>query len=228
MYLFFKHCLDVFVATLFLVMLLPLFAVLVILLRFTAEGEVFYRQERVGFKGEKFYILKFATMLKDSLNIGSGAVTMRNDPRITRIGKVLRITKLNELPQIINVLKGDMTLVGPRPLLFNSFCKYSNEAQEAIKQCVPGITGIGSIIFRDEEKLITQAKQKGIEPKEFYASVIFPKKGNLEIWYSKNRNMLTDVKIIILTALIIIHPSYKKTPTWFKGIVMPTMDSLLY
>ena len=227
MYLFFKRLIDIFVSLILISVLSPLFILLILILRFTGEKEVFYKQERVGYKGQTFYILKFATMLKDSLNLGTGAVTLRNDPRITKIGKILRITKINELPQIINVLKGDMTLVGPRPLLVKSFSKYSIEAQEAIKKCVPGITGIGSIMFRDEEKMITNAKVNGIEPKEFYANYVFPYKGSLEIWYSKNKNMLIDVKIVILTALIIVVPKYKNAHKWFYSIPLPAYDTVI-
>jgi len=218
MYPFFKRFLDVLVSLLLIILILPIFISLIVLLRFSGEGEVFYRQERVGKGGQTFHILKFATMLKDSLNLGTGAVTLRNDPRITKIGKFLRITKLNELPQIFNVLKGDMTLVGPRPLLVTSFSKYSIEAQDAIKKSVPGITGIGSIMFRDEEKMVTKAKENGIDPKEYYRDVIFPYKGKLEQWYHLNKSMIVDIKILVLTAIIVFNSSYNKAHLWFKGL----------
>ena len=125
MYNFFKRLLDVFVSLITLIILLPVFLPIIIILRFSAEGEVFYFQERIGFKNSKFKIWKFATMLKNSMNIGSGSITLRNDPRVTKIGSFLRKTKINELPQIINILKGDISLVGPRPLVIKTFRAYN-------------------------------------------------------------------------------------------------------
>ena len=121
MYKFFKRSLDIVVSFVALVILLPFFIPIIIILKFTAEGEVFYFQERIGINNSKFQIFKFATMLKNSLNMGSGSITLQNDYRVTFIGKFLRKTKINELPQIINILKGDMSLVGPRPLVAKTF-----------------------------------------------------------------------------------------------------------
>ncbi len=102
---------------------------IIILLRVTAEGEVFYFQERIGLKNSRFQIWKFATMLKNSMNMGTGSITLQNDFRVTPIGKFLRKTKINELPQIINILKGDISLVGPRPLVTKTFSAYTEEIQ---------------------------------------------------------------------------------------------------
>ena len=117
MYIFFKRILDVIVSLISLIILLPVFILIIIFLRFSAEGEVFYFQERYGIYNSKFQIWKFATMLKNSMNIGTGSITLQNDKRVTKIGYFLRKTKINELPQIINILKGDISLVGPRPLV---------------------------------------------------------------------------------------------------------------
>jgi len=170
-----------------------------VILRFTAEGEVFYRQERLGYKNQTFSILKFATMIKDSPNIGSKTITVRNDPRITSIGKWLRISKINELPQVYNVLKGEMALVGPRPMLITSFKKYSKDVQEILYKNRPGITGIGSLVFRDEEMLVTAIKEKGLDPMEYYLNHIYPYKGVLEKWYFHNISLYTDSVILLLT-----------------------------
>ena len=121
MYHIFKRLLDFFVSLITLILLLPVFLPIIIILRFSAEGEVFYFQERIGIHNSKFKIWKFATMLKNSMNIGTGSITLQNDPRVTKIGFFLRKTKINELPQIINILKGDISLVGPRPALYNQF-----------------------------------------------------------------------------------------------------------
>ncbi|MEZ4892332.1 MAG: sugar transferase [Saprospiraceae bacterium] len=150
-----KRLIDIIVAIIALLILMPVFIPIMILLRFSAEGEVFYGQERIGYKNRKFRIWKFATMLKNSPNMGTGSLTVRNDPRVTTIGRFLRRSKLNELPQLINLLTGDMTLVGPRPQMKVDFEAYSAEVQAHIYDARPGITGIGSIVFRDEEKLLS-------------------------------------------------------------------------
>ena len=141
-----------------LVILLPIFIPVMLILKLTGEGEVFYFQERIGINNSNFYIWKFATMLRDSMSIGTGSITLENDFRVTKVGKILRKTKINELPQIINILKGDISLVGPRPLVTKTFSAYSKEVQSKIYNVKPGLTGIGSIIFRDEESIISSVK----------------------------------------------------------------------
>jgi len=172
-----------------------------IALKVTAEGYIFYFQKRIGYKNQYFDIWKFATMLKNSPNIGTGSITLRNDPRVTPIGKYLRKSKINELPQIINVLKGDMSIVGPRPLVDRTFNAYPKHVQEVVYNSKPGITGIGSIIFRDEEEMISKAT---IPPHEFYEKHVAPYKGALEMWYQKKKGFWVDLMIIILTAWVIV------------------------
>ena len=143
-------------------------------------------------------------MLKNSMNMGTGSITLKSDPRVTKVGSILRKTKVNELPQIINVLLGDLSLVGPRPLVRETFEAYNKEIQLKIYNIKPGLTGIGSIIFRDEETLISSAK--GQNPHLFYKKVLAPYKAKLEIWYQDNRGFLLDLKLIFLTAWVIIFP----------------------
>ena len=135
MYNFFKRLLDITVSFITLIILLPVFIPIIIILRFSAEGEVFYFQERYGIHNSRFQIWKFATMLKNSMNIGTGSITLQNDPRVTKIGSFLRKTKINELPQIINILKGDISLVGPRPLVTKTFTAYNEECTIKNIQC---------------------------------------------------------------------------------------------
>lgn len=189
-----------------------------ILLRLTGEGEIFYRQTRMGKDKHTFGILKFATMLKDSLIIGSKTVTTRNDPRITPIGKWLRMTKINELPQLWNVLVGDMSFVGPRPLLISSFKKYSTDVQSVISQVKPGITGLGSIVFRDEEKLVSEVKNLGGEPLGYYRFYIYPYKGALETYYAQHRSLFLDLAILLLTAWKIIFKHSQLEQKLLNGI----------
>lgn len=203
MYKTLKRIIDIILAMIVLLILLPLFLPVMLLLRLTGEGEVFYFQKRIGYKNQPFYIWKFATMLKNSPNMGTGTITLRNDPRVMPVGKYLRMTKINELPQIINVLKGEMTLVGPRPLDEKGFNAYPAYVQDVIYDITPGITGIGSIVFRDEEKIISASN---LPPREVYQQVIAPYKGALELWYQQNMSFYTDVMIIFLTAWVIIFP----------------------
>jgi lipopolysaccharide/colanic/teichoic acid biosynthesis glycosyltransferase len=206
MYKFFKRTADFIFALIGLILILPFFLIVIVLLKFTAEGEIFYLQERVGLNNKPFFIYKFATMLKNSPNLGNKTLTVRNDPRITKLGQFLRMTKINELPQILNVIKGDMALVGPRPLLDTSVKKYSLDVQEVIYKNRPGITGIGSLIFRDEELLVSIYKELGKDPMEYYKAYIYPYKGELEKWYYYNSSLTIDFKILFLTFWSLVNP----------------------
>ena len=188
MYSFFKRSLDIFVSSTTLIILLPIFIPITLILKLSDEGEVFYFQERYGLHNSKFQIWKFATMLKNSMNMGTGSITLKNDPRVTKIGSFLRKTKINELPQIINILKGDISLVGPRPLVGKTFYAYNEDIQSKIYNVKPGLTGIGSIIFRDEESIISSVVNE--DPHEFYKRIIAPYKGELEMWYQTNQSFL--------------------------------------
>jgi lipopolysaccharide/colanic/teichoic acid biosynthesis glycosyltransferase len=208
-----KRLVDLLIATIALILLSPILIPAMIILKLTGEHEVFYFQKRVGYKNKFFNIWKFATMLKNSPNLGTGEMTLRNDPRVTSFGKLLRITKINELPQIINVFKGDMSIVGPRPLMDVSVKLYPPEIQEKIYNCKPGMTGIGSLIFRDEEKIVSDAA----DPKAMYAA-IYPYKGALEMWYQQHCSLYTDFMIIFLTAWSIIFPKNQLVTKIFKDL----------
>jgi lipopolysaccharide/colanic/teichoic acid biosynthesis glycosyltransferase len=213
MYKILKRTLDLIIASIALIILSPILIVVSIILKCTGEHDIFYLQKRVGFKNKPFNIYKFATMLKNSPNIGTGEITLRNDPRVLPIGGFLRKSKINELPQIINIFFGDMSVVGPRPLMEVSFKLYNDNIQSKIYNVKPGMTGIGSLIFRDEEKLLSEAN----DPKEMY-NKIFPYKGELELWYQANASIFTDIKIIFLTAWSIVFPNNKLANTFFKNL----------
>lgn len=206
MYLIFKRFCDILFSSILLIILSPLLIPIMIGLKFTGEGYIFYKQERVGFKNKKFSILKFATMLKDSPNMAGGVITTKKDPRITPLGGFLRKSKINELPQLINIFLGDMSFVGPRPVMPISFNAYPPEVQSVIYNVKPGLTGIGSIIFRDEEELITTIKNKGEDTWSFYKDKIYPFKGLVEKWYHFNISLYTDLMIILITAIVIVFP----------------------
>jgi lipopolysaccharide/colanic/teichoic acid biosynthesis glycosyltransferase len=199
MYLAIKRFFDFLFSLVAVIILSPILIPIIIILKLTGEHEVFYFQERIGKNNKTFNIWKFATMMKNSPNIGTGEITLRNDPRVTPAGKFLRKTKLNELPQLFNVLFGDMSIVGPRPLMKKSFDHYSAQVQERIYRTRPGITGIGSVIFRDEEKIISDSKDIHATYKQ-----IFQYKGQVEMWYQDHISFYTDFMIMFLTGWHII------------------------
>ena len=214
MYQIIKRFFDIVFSLVAIIILLPVFIPVIILLLLTGEHEVFYKQDRVGYKNRIFKILKFATMLKNSPNMGDGDITKRGDPRITAVGKLLRQSKLNELPQVFNIFLGDMSFVGPRPLMKVGFDRYSDEMKSKVYNAQPGLTGIGSIVFRDEELIITQSN---LPPHECYRDIILPYKGALEVWYKQHQNFFTDFMILFLTAWYIVFPKsnmvYKVFPS---------------
>ncbi|MFM2339001.1 MAG: hypothetical protein RL115_2194 [Bacteroidota bacterium] len=203
MYKHIKRFFDIIFSLIAIIILSPIFIPVIILLLVTGEHEVFYKQDRVGYQNKIFKILKFATMLKNSPNMGDGDITKRGDPRITAVGKFLRQSKLNELPQVFNIFLGNMSFVGPRPLMKVGFDRYSDEFKGKVYNVIPGLTGIGSIVFRDEELIITQSN---LPVQETYKHIILPYKGALELWYQQNRNFYTDFMIMFLTAWYVLFP----------------------
>ena len=195
---------DILFSGLALIVLSPLLIPVVIILKLTGEHEIFYMQQRVGKDGKMFGLLKFATMLKDSPNIGTGTITTKDDPRVLPFGKILRKTKINELPQLINILKGDMSVIGPRPQDTRCFVVFDKEDQENIKKVRPGLSGVGSIIFRDEESLMDV---DDIKQREYiYDHIISPYKGKAESWYVKHQSIGLYFKLIWLTVLAVVSP----------------------
>jgi len=188
--------LDILISTIAIIILLPILFPVIIILKFTGEGEIFYLQDRVGKNEDIFKVMKFATMLKDSPSLDGGFLTQKGDPRVLPFGVFLRKTKLNELPQLFNIFLGQMSFVGPRPQAKVHFDLYSHEQKKYIKQMRPGLTGIGSLIFRDEEGLL---ERSGKDFDYFHDQVITPFKGELEKWYFYNRSFFLYIKIFIFT-----------------------------
>ena len=156
-------------------------------------------------------------MLKNSLNMGTGSITLKDDYRVTKPGKFLRKSKLNEVPQLLNILKGDLSFVGPRPILYQDYLLYSKEVQAEIYSVRPGLTGIGSIVFRDEEDILSSL-EKGTDPFKYYKEKIAPYKGELEQWYRNNISFVTDLKILIITAWTVINPGNELYLKAFKNL----------
>jgi lipopolysaccharide/colanic/teichoic acid biosynthesis glycosyltransferase len=215
MYLIFKRIFDLVLSLAGIIVFLPFFLPLALALLLTGEHRVWYLQPRIGYKNQVFKIWKFATMLKASPGLGTGSITLKNDWRVTPVGKYLRGSKVNEIPQVINIFIGNMSVVGPRPLMKVDFLKFSEEVQQVFYNCKPGLTGIASIIFRDEEKYHSATK---MDPHEFDRLYIAPYKGALEIWYQQHISLYTDLMIIFLTAWAIISPENQLVYKVFKDL----------
>jgi lipopolysaccharide/colanic/teichoic acid biosynthesis glycosyltransferase len=194
---------DIIFSLLALICLLPFLLPIAVALKFTGEGEILFSQKRVGENGKFFNLFKFATMLKNSPNLGSGTVTLKDDPRVLPFGGFLRKTKINELPQLINILVGNMSVVGPRPQTPRCFEVFPEELQESICSIRPGLSGLGPIVFRDEENILSEKK----ESVEFYDQVIAPYKGEVEAYYISIYGILSYFKIIFATLWVVMFPS---------------------
>ena len=208
-----QRFLDILFSLFAIIILSPLLLIIILILRFTGEREIFYEQTRVGKNKEYFKLLKFATMFKNSEKKGAGTVTLKNDKRILPFGKFLRKTKLNELPQLFNIFVGHMSIIGPRPLHEKQFSFYNKNDQKLISSVSPGLSGVGSIFFRDEEDIL----QNSSDPDKVYKNKITPKKAILEKWYVRNKSLYLYFKLILLTLIIVIVPSINIS-RFFKDI----------
>jgi lipopolysaccharide/colanic/teichoic acid biosynthesis glycosyltransferase len=213
-----KRLMDIVLSGLALLVFSPLLIPVVIGLRLTGEGEVFYRQDRVGKGGKPFKLLKFATMLKDSPNLGSGLLTTRGDPRVLPMGKFLRQTKLNELPQLINIFLGDMSIIGRRPQTQSHVDMIDASVRNKILQDAPGLSGVGSIIFRDEESILTNSPKGHAR---CFAEDIQPYKGQLELWYCEHQSVWLDIQLIVLTLAAIFSSESKLHLKWLHDLPEP-------
>ena len=207
---------EILLALTAIIVLSPILILIILVLAITGEKKVFYFQERIGYSNQKFFIIKFATMLSNSPNMGTGSLTLQNDPRVLPVGKFLRKSKLNELPQLFNILKGDLSIVGPRPQMEVDFMKFPEKIKKEIYKVKPGLTGIGSIIFRDEESILSNISNE--DPHDFYKRAIAPYKGELELWYQKNKSIIIDLKLIVLTAYVILFPNSDLYNRWFDNL----------
>lgn len=195
----FKRLFDLFAVSLVLIILLPFFVLIGLLVLFTSNGGIFYKQERVGLDSKPFYLYKFRTM-----KIGSdkkGLITVGDkDNRITAIGYYLRKYKLDEFPQLINILKNEMSIVGPRPEVAKYVDLYTEEQRQVLK-VKPGLTDLASLEFIDENKLLGEAEN----PEEVYVNEIMPEKLRLNLVYIKNNSLYEDLRIILNTVIRIIR-----------------------
>lgn len=212
-----QRCFDIIFSAIALALLSPFLLPLMLLLRVTGEGEIFFPQDRVGRGGKDFKLYKFATMLKDSPKMGTGTVTVKNDPRVLPVGVFLRKTKINELPQLINIFKGDMSVIGPRPQTQRCFDAFPVLAQNDISKVRPGLSGIGSVVFRSEEDMM----HANANPDRLYNDVIMLYKGKLESWYVRNNSVWNYLLLIFLTILVMLTGSTRLIFRCFTSLPRP-------
>ncbi len=192
-----KRIFDIVATLIGGILLLPLIVIIIVWIKTTSKGPLFYVQERVGINFKEFNLYKFRTMIVNADKVGP-SVTSGDDPRITKIGKILRKTKIDELPQLINVLKGDMSLVGPRPEVMK-FVKQKKEEYKKILTIKPGITDNAAIEYRDEETIMEQYENK----EKAYIDIVLPEKIKLYNQYLINISFINDVKLILKTLKIL-------------------------
>jgi len=193
-----KYSFDKVMSFFGLILFFPIFFVVGLILKIQRE-DVFYLQERVGFQGENIFVYKFTTMPKGSEKYG--IISTSKDTRPTPLGRFLRKTKINELPQLINVVKGEMSFIGPRPLVRSQIAEVLTDTEIVdYYKMHPGITGAGSLYYHHEDNLLSEIHDK----LKYYREVIIPKKQQLEKIYAEHWNLLLDIKILILTLLVVI------------------------
>lgn len=180
--LFVKRIFDLICSTVLLILLLPLFVIIAVLIKLDSKGPVFFFQERAGKGGQPFTIWKFRTMCQNAVSMGEGFFTNENDARITRVGNFLRKWSLDELPQLINIFKGEMSIIGPRPTLMYQVEQYDNYQRQRL-QMPPGVTGWAQVNGRN--------------------SLSWPERIELDIWYVNNWNLTVDFKIILKTIKVV-------------------------
>lgn len=205
---------DIVFSCLAIIILLPFVIPIMFILKLTGEHDIFYRQKRIGRGGKPFYVLKFATMLRDSQNMAGGLITAPKDPRLLPLGSFLRKTKINELPQLINILLGEMSIIGYRPFAETHYNLYLKEVKTSIGKLRPGLSGTGSIIFKNEEEILHIVDDR----EYFHDNVITPYKGQLEMWYVEHQNLYTYFILIFLTVWAFIKPSSKAIYKMFKDL----------
>ena len=205
---------DILFSLIAIIILLPFMLPIMVALKLTGEHDIFYGQERVGKGGKTFKLLKFATMLRNSPNLPGGLITSDHDPRMLPMGPFLRKTKINELPQLLNILAGQMSVIGYRPMVPVHHANYSPEIRARLAKIQPGLSGIGSIVFRDEEHILHTVEDR----EYFHDKVITPYKGQLEAWYVEHRSVGLYFKLIFMTVGAVLNPGSHSWRKAFKDL----------
>ena len=220
MYPFLKRGADIIFSILGILISAPLLLISIFLIFTSGETSPLYISYRMGKDGELFRMFKLRTMSR--ARPSKSPLTAYNDNRINFFGRFLRFSKIDELPQFFNILNGDLSFVGPRPMLPEVYIFYSDKTRKKLNAIRPGVTGIGSIVFRNESDLFK--KVKGSHEK-FYKDNIAPAKADLELWYTKNRSFVIDFKILALTMVALFYGQVKSLKRYFKNL--PTTDLFL-
>lgn len=194
-----KRIFDIICSIILLILLLPVFIILSVWIKLDSKGPVFYRQIRITKFGKEFKIFKFRTMITNADKIGT-LVTIKNDNRITKVGKLIRKSRLDELPQLINILLGDMTFVGTRPEV-KKYVDYYTEEMYATLLMPAGVTSLASLKYKDEDKIIEKYKKKGETVDEIYVKKVLPKKMKFNLDYITEFSIIYDLKICIHTVV---------------------------
>lgn len=195
-----KRLFDLYLALILLILFSPVTLAVALVVRVTSKGPILYRQWRVGRDRREFQLLKFRTMTH-APNQQGPSITRAKDPRITRVGRVLRKWKLDELPQLFNVIQGDMSFVGPRPDVSENLA-YLDEAQKQILYLRPGLTGSATLRYRNEEQLLAQVPVGNLE--YFYCSQILPEKVRFDLDYARKAGFISDLGILLRTFRVIL------------------------
>jgi lipopolysaccharide/colanic/teichoic acid biosynthesis glycosyltransferase len=193
-----KRFLDIIVSLALLILLFPVFVVIAVAVVLDSGFPVFYRGERIGKAGRTFRIIKFRSMYVGSAQ--GPAITGKDDPRVTRVGKFLRKWKLDELPQFYNVLKGEMSLVGPRPEA-PQYVEFYSDEEKMVLSVRPGVTGVSQLLFRNEEEML-----EGPDPERFYLDVLMRQKIRCDVAYVRNQSLVFDLVLILLTLVAVVLP----------------------
>jgi lipopolysaccharide/colanic/teichoic acid biosynthesis glycosyltransferase len=209
---------DIFFSLVAIIVLFPFMLLICIILVLTGEHKVFYLQTRIAKNKGTFQLVKFATMLENSPNLPGGYLTQKNDPRVLPFGRFLRATKINEIPQLLNIIMGQMSIVGPRPMVKNHLTLYKPDVLAQILSQSPGLTGIGSIVFRDEAGVMD--KMDG-DREENYKNIITPYKCRLELWYIEKKSITMYFTLIFLTAWTVIDPKSRLYARCLKDLPEP-------
>ncbi len=207
---------DILFSLFAIIVLFPFMIPIMIGLKLTGEHDIFYTQMRVGKGGKEFPLIKFATMLRNSPNLPGGLFTAENDPRMLPMGPFLRKTKINELPQLLNILKGDMSVIGYRPQVMKQYMFFPEGDRKIMATDTPGLSGMGAVVFRNEEEMLRSVP----DHETFYADIISPYKSQLECWYIKHKSLALYFMMIWLTIKAVLKPG---DDSWKKLRDLPEM-----
>ena len=210
-----KRLFDIAISLLLLAVFMPIILMTALAVRLTSAGPLFYMQPRVGLNGQIFHIVKFRTMIVGADKAGP-SVTSVDDVRITSIGRFMRKSKLDELPQLFNVLRGDMSLVGPRPQVPAFVEHFEANLRQEVLSVPPGVTGITALCFRNEESMLANIKDR----EKYYIDRILPAKLEIDAWYVRNSGVLTDLFLLWSTAWLLAGSVFRS----FHGRVEPDHD----